>query len=315
MMRRFLIRLSRSRRIAGWAADSRLAWLGARRFVSGKTLAEAIEVVKGLNDVGMTATLDLLGEGVTNQAEAERWRDSYLRIMGRIRESGVHSGISLKLTSLGLATSYDLAERLLGEVVERAAGFDPPLYVRIDMEDSPFVQQTLDLFYAQFERHRNVGVVIQSYLYRSDRDIEDLIRVGAGVRMVKGAYLEPEDIAHQVKRDVDAAFIRQTERLMCPEARANGVYTAVATHDEAIIDWTRRYAAEEGIPRDAFEFQMLYGIRRDLQAALAADGYRVRIYVPYGRQWYPYYMRRMAEQPQNMVWVARGVLRESLSRG
>lgn len=316
MIRRLLLALSRSRLLADWAVDSRFAWLGTRRFVAGKTLDDAIEVVMDLNEAGLSATLDRLGEGVTTQAEAERSRDSYFGALGVLHESGVHCGISLKLTSLGLALSPDLAKGLLREVVEGAARYDPPVFVRIDMEDSPYVQQTLEIFFDLFEtyKYKNLGVVIQSYLYRSDDDVERLIKAGAGVRIVKGAYVEPAAIAHQAKRDVDAAFIRQTERLMSPEARANGVYPAIATHDEAIIEWAKSHIARRGIERDAFEFQMLYGIRRDLQAALVAEGFRMRVYVPFGRQWYPYYMRRMAEQPQNIIWVMQGVLREYLPR-
>ncbi len=310
MMRRALLALSRSRRLAQFVTNRRLAWLAARRFVSAQALEEALEVVTALNEAGVSATMDLLGEGVTRESEAEASRDRYLETIRGIHGSGVHSGISLKLTSLGLAMSYDLAARLLRDVVERAARFDPPVFVRIDMEASPYVQQTLDMFYDLFEDYRNLGVVIQSYLYRSDEDIERLIEVGAGVRMVKGAYLEPPTIAHADKADVDAAFLRQTVRLMSPEARANGVYAAVATHDVAIIDWTKAHVAENGIPPDAFEFQMLYGLRRDLRSSLVAEGYRMRVYVPYGRQWYAYYMRRVAEDPHNVTWVVRDVLHE-----
>ncbi len=314
MIRRFLVALSRSRRLADFAADSRLAWLGARRFVAGQTLAECIEVVRQLNRSGMSVTLDRVGEGSTTDEEALRARDAYLDVLSAIRESGVEGGVSLKLTSLGLAYSHELTARLLKQVVGRASEYNPAVFVTIDMEDSPYVQQTLDIFQDLRAELDNVGAVIQSYLYRSDEDIEDLIKVGARVRMVKGAYVEPADIAYQDKADVDAAFVRQSERLMSPEARANGVYAALGTHDEEIINWAKDYARRHDVPRDTFEFQMLFGIRRDLQAALVAEGYRMRIYVPYGRLWYPYYMRRLAEQPQNMVWVVQGMLRE-LVRG
>lgn len=178
------------------------------------------------------------------------------------------------------------------------------------MEGSPYTQRTVDLFFRVFADFPNVGLVIQSYLFRSDEDVDRLVAAGAGVRLCKGAYSEPPSIAYPDKKDTDAAFMRQTARLLSEEARANGTYVGVATHDEAIIDWTKRHAAEQGIPNDAYEFQMLNGVRRDLQAALVADGYRMRVYVPYGRHWYPYFMRRLAERPENIAFMVRNMVRE-----
>jgi proline dehydrogenase len=310
MMRRGLLAASRQRWLAQAVSSNRLAWLAARRFVAGNTLAEAMAVVATLNAAGIAVSLDHLGENVTAPAEAEQASRHCLEAARQIRQSGAHAGVSVKLTSLGVGLSVDLAARLLRDVVAGAASLDPPVFVRIDMEDSALVQTTLDLFAAMFGESKNMGLVIQSYLYRSAEDVERLIRLGAGVRMVKGAYLEPPTVAYARKSDVDAQYIRLCTRLLSSEALANGVYLAIATHDPAMLAWAKQFAATQGIDRNRFEFQMLYGIRRDLQTALVAEGYRMRVYVPYGRQWYPYFMRRLAERPQNVGFLVRGVLGE-----
>jgi len=310
LLRSGFLALSRSRAVGRLATGSGLAWRGARRFVAGQTIDEAIAVVAALNDAELRVTLDHLGENVATRAEAEASADAYIEALDRIRAGGVYSGISLKLTALGLDQGDAVAEALLRRVLERAAQFDPAVFVRIDMEGSPYTQRTLDLFRRVRADHGHVGIVIQSYLRRSDADIADLVAMGAPVRLVKGAYLEPEAIAYADKADVDAAFVRQARALLSPDARARGVFAALATHDEAIIDWAKAHASAERIPKDAFEFQMLYGIRRDLQRSLVAEGYRMRVYVPYGRQWYPYFMRRLAERPENLAFVVRGVVRE-----
>jgi proline dehydrogenase len=309
-LRSTFLRLSRSKRLGGLATDSRLAWKAASRFIAHEELGEAVKVVAELNRQGMAATLDYLGENVTTLAEAETSAQAYSDAVRQIRTVGVHSGISLKLTALGLDLSDDLATGLLGRIVAEAATMSPPVFVRIDMEGSPYTQRTLDIFERVYREHQNVGVVIQSYLFRSAADIERIIALGGHVRMVKGAYKEPETIAWPAKADVDANFRRLTERLMSAEALERGVYTAVASHDPAILGWVKSHAEGQGIPRDRFEFQMLYGIRRDLQTALVAEGYRMRVYVPYGRQWYPYFMRRLAERPENISFVMRNVLQE-----
>jgi proline dehydrogenase len=271
---------------------------------------EGLAVVKDLNAHGMFATLDHLGESVTTRAEAVASAKVYLDLAGRIRREGVHSGMSVKLTAIGLDISDDLATELMRDILAQAAEQDPPVFVRIDMEGSPYTQRTLDLFERVHARFTNVGVVIQSYLFRSAADVERLIAGGAHVRMVKGAYKEPEAIAWPRKADVDASFLRLTERLMGEDARARGIYTAVASHDPAIIGWVKSFADKQGVPRDSYEFQFLFGVRRDLQTALVKEGYRVRIYVPFGRQWYPYFMRRLAERPENIAFIARNVARE-----
>jgi proline dehydrogenase len=312
MMRRALLAMSGSERLARSMTTNRLAWSAAHRFVAGDTLAQAIDVVAGLNAAGLAACLDHLGENTSRRSEAEAARDAYLDAVARIRQSGVHAGVSLKLTSLGLGLEPNLARDLLRQIVAAAAALDPPVFVRIDMEDSPRVQATLDTFHALFGEYRNLGVVLQSCLYRSEADAARLADIGAGVRLVKGAYLEPHTVAYPKKADVDAAFLRLCEQLLSPEALAKGTYLAIATHDERIIDWAKRYAAAHGIPPEGYEYQMLHGVRRDLQLGLVREGYRVRVYVPYGSQWYPYFMRRLAERPQNVAFLVRNLVRELL---
>ncbi len=309
-LRSVLLNMSHSQRLGHFMTTSSLAWKAASRFVAGETLDEAITTVQELNAQGISGTLDHLGENCTTEAEARAAAEVYQDIVRRIREVGIHSGISVKLTAVGLDLSDALASELIQTIVATGASMEPPVFVRIDMEGSPYTQRTLDIFDAVHGRHANVGAVIQSYLFRSAADVERLIAMGAHVRMVKGAYKEPESIAWPDKADVDASFLRLTDRLMSDEARAKGIYTAVASHDPAIIGWVKSYAERHGVPRDSFEFQFLHGIRRDLQLSLVKEGYRMRVYVPYGRQWYPYFMRRLAERPENVGFIAQNVLRE-----
>lgn len=310
MMREALIWMSRSQTMGQVATTNRLAWSAASRFIAGENIEQAIDVVRRLNDAGMLATLDFLGENVSVREEAETACDAYLNTIEHIHESGVDSGISLKLTALGFDISDELTEELLRRILEHAGRSDPKLYVRIDMEGSPYTQRTLDMFHRVFADHDNVGTVIQSYLYRSDDDVATLVSKGAGVRLCKGAYSEPPSIAYPDKSDSDAAFRRLTAYMLSEEARAGGTYLGVASHDEAIIEWTKDHAAEQGIDKSEFEFQMLNGVRRDLQRKLVEDGYRMRIYVPYGTHWYPYFMRRLAERPENITFMARNLVRE-----
>lgn len=275
-----------------------------RRFIAGETVNEAIAAARALAARGLALTLDQLGESVTNLAEADTATRAYVDTLKRIVESGVERNISLKLSQLGLdidrAICTDNLRRILGP-----AGRDG-FFVRIDMEGSPAVQTTLDIFTTLWEQeYRNVGVVLQAALHRSPDDLDRMIDMGVRVRLVKGAYREPRTVAHQKKADVDAAYVRMLERLL-----DRGTAPALATHDPALLEYARQYAARQGIDRDRFEFQMLYGIRRDLQAALVAEGYRVRVYVPFGRQWFPYFMRRLGERPANVGFVLRGILLE-----
>jgi len=276
----------------------------ARRFIAGETVEEAIAAARIIEASGFQQTLDLLGESVASMAEADAATRAYLDVLDKIVASGVGRNISLKLTQLGLsldrATCVDNLRRILD--VAQQHGF----FVRIDMENSPFTQVTLDVFETMWEQgYRNVGVVLQSCLPRSLGDAKRMNELGARVRIVKGAYKEPRAVAYHEKEQVDAAFLVITKLLL-----SGGTYPAIATHDPAMITAARAYATEHGIAHDKFEFQMLFGIRRDLQAALSSEGYNVRVYIPFGREWFPYFMRRLGERPANIGFVVRGILSE-----
>ena len=279
----------------------------ARRFIAGETIEEAIEAVRAIEASGLMHTLDLLGESVRTAAEADAATRAYLAMMDRIVASGIGRGLSLKLTQLGLtidrATSVDNLRRILDRADKDA------FFVRVDMEDSPYTQVTLDVFETMWQQgYHNVGIVLQSYLRRTRADAERMIELGASVRLVKGAYQEPKRIAFQRKAEVNASFVEIMELLL-----ARGDRPAIATHDPVMIEATRSFARSRGIPPERYEFQMLYGIRRDLQARLRDGGYRVRVYVPFGREWFPYFMRRLGERPANVGFVIRGLLSERRS--
>jgi proline dehydrogenase len=272
----------------------------ARRFVAGETIAEAIEAARRLESQGFMQTLDFLGEGVRSLAAAEGATREYLEIVGAVERAGIGRNLSLKLTQLGLDVDRATTAANLRRILDRAQGF----FVRIDMESSQYTEVTLELFEALWGLgYRQTGVVLQSELFRTEKDIRRVMALGARIRLVKGAYLEPASVAYKKKEDVDAAYIRQLELLL-----ADGHYPAIATHDPAMIEHAKRFAAARGIGQDRFEFQMLYGIRRDLQAALAQQGYRLRVYTPFGREWFPYFMRRVGERPANLLFVARSLL-------
>ncbi len=274
------------------------------RFVAGETLEQALSVARALNQEGITVTLDHLGESVTSLAEAAEARDVYLRTLDAIHaEAGASGGnVSLKLTQFGLDLSYDECLANVEQLVRRAAELGS--FVRVDMESSEYTDRTLQLVRTLHARYGAVGVVIQSYLYRSKEDIEKLCAEKIRVRLCKGAYLEPAAVAFPQKADVDRSYMELTRYLL-----AQGVYPAIATHDEAMIAQTQQFVTSKAIPRDHFEFQMLYGIRRDLQRKLVAEGYRLRLYVPFGKAWYPYYMRRLAERPANVFFILRNLFR------
>lgn len=276
----------------------------ARRFVAGETIDEAIAAARDLEATRLHVTLDLLGESVGSIPEADTATRAYISVLDQITASGVERNVSLKLTQLGLtidrATSVDNLRRILD------VGAARDFFVRIDMEDSAYTAVTLDIFETMWQQgYRNVGVVLQSCLRRTEADAARLIALGARVRLVKGAYNEPKTVAYQAKTDVDAAYVRILQLLL-----AQGTYPAIATHDPVMIAAARTFVAERSIAPDRFEFQMLYGIRRDLQAALTADGFRMRVYVPFGREWFPYFMRRLGERPANVGFVIRGMLSE-----
>jgi len=276
----------------------------ARRFIAGETVAEAIEAARAVEARGMTHTLDMLGESVTNLDKAEAATGEYLAAIDAIAAAGIGRGLSLKLTQLGLDADKAIAVDNLRRILARSepAGF----FVRVDMENSPYTDVTLEIFETLWSHgHRRFGIVLQSALYRSEQDLARLNALGAGVRLVKGAYKEPKAVAYQRKADVDAAYARMLVTLL-----ADGHEPAIATHDPVMIDLACRTARERGIARETFEFQMLYGIRRDLQMKLAKDGYRVRVYIPFGREWFPYFMRRLGERPANVAFVVKGIFGE-----
>jgi proline dehydrogenase len=274
----------------------------ARRFIAGETVEEAIAAARTVERAGLTQTLDYLGESVTSLAAADAATRDYLHIIDAVIGAGIGRNLSLKLTQLGLDIDRAAAVANLRRILDHAQGF----FVRIDMENSPYTAVTLDIFETLWRQgYRNIGVVLQADLYRTEEDVDRIDALGARIRLVKGAYREPKSVAYPRKADVDVAYARLLKRLL-----VQGHYPAIATHDPAMIDLAKRFASEQGIGSDRFEFQMLYGIRRDLQAALVAEGYRVRVYIPFGRQWFPYFMRRLGERPANLAFVLRGIAQD-----
>ncbi|HEY6293268.1 MAG TPA: proline dehydrogenase family protein [Terriglobia bacterium] len=273
-----------------------------QRFIAGVTLADALAAVIRLKDAGFEFTLDHLGESVHEAADAEAACRAYNNILDRLAHEGFRPNISIKLTALGLALDEALARRHLAVIAERARRHRG--FVRIDMEGSPYVESTLRTFRETGAPRESLGVVIQSYLRRSEKDVDDLIALGARVRLVKGAYKEPAEVAFPDKKDVDANFVKLAGKLL-----ASGGYHAIATHDPRMIAAAQDFARRQKIGPEQFEFQMLYGVRRHLQRELLRQGYRVRIYIPYGEQWYPYFMRRLAERPANVLFLLRNLVR------
>jgi len=274
----------------------------ARRFIAGETVEEAIAAARALESRGLLHTLDYLGESVSSLAEAEAATRDYLRVTDAVMQAGIIRNLSLKLTQLGLDVDRASAVDNLRKILERSEGF----FIRIDMESSSYTQVTLDIFEMLWEQgYRNIGIVLQADLLRTEADEERMGRLGAHVRLVKGAYRESKAVAYQKKADVDAQYAKLVRRLL-----ERGHYPAIATHDINLIAVAREHAAKLQLGADSFEFQMLYGIRRDLQASLVKEGYRVRVYVPFGRQWFPYFMRRLGERPANLGFVLRGIAAE-----
>ena len=302
MMRSLLLWLSRNKPVRGWFTSRGLVRRAARRFVAGDTIEAAIQAIHNLNALGATATLDHLGENVETAEDAARATEDYLKALDAIGVSGMPSHVSVKLTALGLDLGSELCRTNMARILAKAKAIGT--LVTIDMESTEYTDRTLAIFRDLRREFSNVGSVIQAYLYRSEADITALCKEGAHVRLCKGAYQESPVHAFPKKADVDANYVRLMKMLLSPEARANKTFGAIATHDIKMIDATRQYAQEQRVPRDEFEFQMLHGIRRDLQKELAADGYGLRVYVPYGTEWYPYYVRRLAERPANVWFIA-----------
>jgi proline dehydrogenase len=307
MLRTFFVRLSENPSLRSFAERSSLGRRVSGRFVAGTGIADAVRATQAVNRAGMSVSIDNLGENVTNPDEARESAQLYQQILEAIAANQLNANISLKLTHMGLDVDEQLARDIVSGLVAKAASMNPPGFVRVDMEGSPYTQRTLDFVH---ELHRmpgnakSVGTVIQSYLKRSESDVEKLLAEGIRIRLCKGAYKESAEIAFAAKADVDSNYVKLMKTLM-----KSGIYHGLATHDEQIILQAQAFATSEKLPRDSFEFQMLYGIRRDLQRKLARDGWRVRIYIPFGSEWYPYFMRRLGERPANVLFIARNLLR------
>ena len=275
------------------------------RFVAGTQVSDVLAATDAVNKLGQSVSIDNLGENVTNEQEARQSAELYHQLLDEIAQRRLNANISLKLTHMGLDVDENLAHELVSGLVAKAASLNS--FVRVDMEGSPYTQRTLDFIHALHRQPGNrgaVGTVIQSYLYRSESDVQKLLEDGIRIRLCKGAYKEPAEIAFQKKSEVDDNYIKLMKILM-----KSGIYHGLATHDERIINEAKAFAIAEKIPRDSFEFQMLYGIRRDLQQKLVADGWGMRVYIPFGTEWYPYFMRRLAERPANVLFLAKNVLR------
>ena len=307
MLRALFISLSENRSLRGMAERSAIGRRLSSRFVAGTQVDDALRVTQTVNQKGLSVSVDNLGENVTNAEEAHASAQLYHQMLDEISSRQLNANVSLKLTHMGLDVDEKLARDLVTGLVAKAAAMNPPNFVRVDMEGSPYTQRTLDFVH---ELHRMpghagaVGAVIQSYMRRAEKDIEELLAERIRVRLCKGAYKEPEEIAFQKKSEVDANYVHLMKILM-----KSGVYHGLATHDEKIINQAKVFATQENIPRDAFEFQMLYGIRRDLQRRLVREQWRMRVYIPFGSEWYPYFMRRLAERPANVLFIARNLLR------
>ena len=302
MIRTLLLALSGSPRLARWVTRNGASRRMARRFVAGEELDDAVSAARACNQAGMKVSLDYLGENGASAGDARRACDAYLAIFDRVAREQLDANVSLKLTQLGLDLDERLCQELVGSILERAAAYGN--FVRIDMEGSAYTPRTIELAKRMRAKSPAVGTVIQAYLYRSERDVEDLLRIGCRIRLCKGAYQEPAEIAFPKRADVDGNFVKLMQRLL-----SSGVYHGIATHDPRMIDATIDFAAKSGIAKEQFEFQMLYGIRGDLQRQLVRDGYRMRVYIPFGRDWFPYFMRRLAERPANLLFFLRNLFR------
>ena len=302
MIRSTFLKLSESKGFANWVTTNGMTRRMARRFVAGETLDEAIAAARECNSAGLLASLDYLGENASSTGAAQHSRDAYLEIFERIASEKLNANVSCKLTQLGLDLNVDFCQGLVLSIVEFAARYEN--FLRVDMEGSLYTQRTIDLVKRVRARNPAVGTVIQSYLYRSETDVADLLAYGCRIRLCKGAYKELPEIAYASKPDVDANYIRLMQMLL-----SSGFYHGIATHDPLMIAATIRHAAAKLISKDDFEFQMLYGVRTDLQRRLVRDGYRVRIYIPYGQDWFPYFMRRLAERPANVGFLIRNFFR------
>jgi proline dehydrogenase len=296
--------MSNSSELENIALHNGMARRFALRFVAGETLDQAVRAIVALNKSGIMATFDHLGENISTADEAIAAADAYIDVLDRIEKTGIKSNVSLKLTQMGLDVDEELCYRNVARICERARQVNN--FVRLDMESSAYTDRTLNVFRRLWHesRYRNVGVVLQAYLYRTEEDVREMNSLGARVRLCKGAYNEPASVAFPKKSDVDANYAKLVTMLL-----TEGNYPGIATHDSRLIEYTKRYAASQGIDRSKFEFQMLYGVRRESQMELAQQGYNMRVYVPYGQEWYPYFMRRLAERPANVMFILGNLVR------
>ena len=302
MMRALLLKFSNSAGLARWVTSHKTTRRMSQRFVAGEALDQAVAAARVCNADGMKVSLDLLGESVTNAAEARAARDAYLGIFDRIAQEKLDGNVSMKLTQLGLELDLDLCQSMVEEIAARATSYGN--FVRVDMEASAYTQRTIDVVKRVRAKSPAIGVVVQSYLRRTENDVKDLLAIGCRLRLCKGAYKEGPDVAFPAKADVDANYVALM-KMMLP----SGIYHGIATHDPKMIAATEKFVAEQGIGKDKFEFQMLYGIRTDLQKDLVKRGYNLRVYIPYGKDWFPYFMRRLAERPANVFFLAKNLLR------
>lgn len=300
-MRSFLLSLSENKRLAPLIMRNGVSRRVARRFVAGEGLDDAVEAARELNAAMRLASLDLLGENVSDETGARQAAENYLAIFERIEREKLDANVSLKLTQLGIDLDESLCQDLLEKIVAHATAHGN--FVRIDMEGSAYTQRTVDIAKRMRAKYSGVGTVMQAYLYRAEKDVQDLLSAGCRLRLCKGAYQEPPDIAFPKKADVDANYVKLM-KLILP----SGIYHGIATHDPAMIQATKDFVREKNIARDQFEFQMLYGIRTDLQEQLVRERYRLRVYIPYGTDWFPYFMRRLAERPANLAFFLRNLL-------
>ncbi len=302
MLKAILLYLSRQKGIQNFMVNFGVTRRVVNRFVSGEELKDGLEAVRKVNSEGAIATLDHLGEEVSEPGEAVAARDVYLDAISLIADNGVDTNVSVKPTQVGLKIDKGLCEENFAAIIEKAKACDN--FVRMDMEGSDCTQDTLDVFSSLRKKYDNVGIVIQSYLYRSDQDVDEVLKLGGRIRLCKGAYKEPREIAFPKKQQVDESFERLMEKML-----RSGIYHGIATHDEKLIEKTKQFAQENDIPKQDFEFQLLYGIRTELRHKLVEQGYIVRVYIPFGRQWYPYFMRRLAERPANLFFFIKNFLR------
>ena len=306
-LRHIFIALSKSPQMQDLIVGLPISRRMARRFVAGETLPDAIDAIRVTNAAGMLATLDFLGEHVDSEAEARVNADEYIRALHAIHQAGVDANVSIKLTGMGLAVDDEFCYQNVRRIVQVAAELGN--FVRIDMEDSPVTDRTIAIYERLRTEFFNTGLVVQAYLYRTESDVRRLMEAGRGhFRLCKGAYDEPPTVAWQEKAEVDASLVSLMMLMLDSRDAYPGIYPALASHDHMIINWVKAYTHTHNIPPDRFEFQMLYGIRRDLQQKLADQGYRMRVYIPYGTSWYPYYMRRLAERPANVIFFARAMV-------